>query len=75
MTVLVDTGVLYADHDTDATRHDVASEALEAVYDGEFGQPYASDYVFDDAVPMGGDGQETHEVAGHERDPMLSGDG
>ena len=28
-----------------------------------------------EAVPMGGDGQETHEVAGHERDPMLSGDG
>ena len=52
MTVLVDTGVLYADHDTDANRHDVASEALEAAYDGEFGQPYVSDYVFDEAVTL-----------------------
>ncbi len=43
MTVLVDTGVLYADHDTDATRHDAAGEALEVVYDGEFGAPYITD--------------------------------
>lgn len=52
MTVLVDTGVLYADHDTDATRHDAASEALEAVYDGEFGAPYISDYIYDEAVTL-----------------------
>ena len=52
MTVLVDTGVLYADHDTDATRHDIASEALRAVYDGELGQPYLSDYIFDEAITL-----------------------
>ncbi|MFB6359767.1 MAG: type II toxin-antitoxin system VapC family toxin [Halobacteriales archaeon] len=52
MTVLVDTGVLYADHDTDATRHEAASTALEAVYDGEFGHPYVSDYVFDEAITL-----------------------
>lgn len=52
MTVLVDTGVLYADHDRDATRHDAASGALEAVYDGEFGQPYVSDYIYDEAVTL-----------------------
>jgi predicted nucleic acid-binding protein len=52
MTVLVDTGVLYADHDTDATRHTAAAEALEAVYDGEFGHPYVTDYVFDEAVTL-----------------------
>jgi len=52
MTVLVDTGVLYADHDTDATRHERASEALEAVYDGELGHPYISDYIFDEAVTL-----------------------
>jgi predicted nucleic acid-binding protein len=52
MTVLVDTGVLYADHDTDATRHDVAKTALEAVYDGELGHPYISDYVFDEAITL-----------------------
>jgi predicted nucleic acid-binding protein len=52
MTVLVDTGVLYADHDRDATRHEAASDALEAVYDGEFGHPYISDYVYDEAVTL-----------------------
>lgn len=52
MTILIDTGVLYADHDTDATRHETARRALEAVYDGEFGHPYVSDYVFDEAVTL-----------------------
>lgn len=52
MTVLVDTGVVYADHDTDSPRHEVASEALETVYDGGLGQPYLSDYVFDEAITL-----------------------
>jgi predicted nucleic acid-binding protein len=52
MTVLVDTGVLYADHDTDASRHEIASEVLDAVYDGEFGLPYVSDYIYDEAVTL-----------------------
>lgn len=52
MTVLVDTGVVYADHDRDASRHDAAREALGAVYDGEFGQPFVSEYVYDEAVTL-----------------------
>jgi len=52
MTVLVDTGVLYADHDSDASRHDAASGALEAVYDGNYGQPIVSDYIYDEAVTL-----------------------
>lgn len=52
MSVLIDTGVLYADHDTDACRHEAAKRALEAVYDGEFGHPYVSDYIFDEAVTL-----------------------
>lgn len=52
MTVLVDTGVLYADHDTDATRHEAASDALGSVYDGTFGCPYVSDYIYDEAVTL-----------------------
>ena len=52
MTVLVDTGVLYADHDRDASRHDVANGALELAYDGEFGQLYVSDYIYDEAVTL-----------------------
>lgn len=32
--------------------------------------------AFDDfeAVPMGGDGLETHDLAGHEEDPAFTGD-
>jgi len=52
MTVLIDTGVVYADHDTDASRHEAASDALEAVYDGVYGQPYISEYVYDEAVTL-----------------------
>jgi predicted nucleic acid-binding protein len=52
MTVLVDTGVLYADHDTDAARHEAASDVLDAVYDGKFGLPYVSDYIYDEAVAL-----------------------
>jgi predicted nucleic acid-binding protein len=52
MTVLIDTGVLYADHDTDATRHDTASDVLDSVYDDGFGQPYISDYIYDEAVTL-----------------------
>jgi predicted nucleic acid-binding protein len=52
MTVLVDTGVLYADHDTDAARHEAASDALDVVYDGQLGLPYVSDYIYDEAVTL-----------------------
>lgn len=52
MSVLVDTGVLYAEYDTDASRHEQAANALEAVYDAEFGQPYVSDYIYDEAVTL-----------------------
>lgn len=52
MTVLVDTGVLYADHDADAARHEAASDALNAVYDGQLGLPYVSDYIYDEAVTL-----------------------
>jgi len=52
MSVLVDTGVLYADHDTSATRHESASQALDAVFDGRFGQPYVSDYIYDEVITL-----------------------
>jgi len=52
MSVLVDTGVLYADHDRSATRHEEAETALDAVYDGECGRPYVSEYVFDEVLTL-----------------------
>lgn len=52
MTICIDTGVLYADHDLDASRHEAATSALEAVFDGEFGQPHITDYIYDEAVTL-----------------------
>jgi len=52
MSVLVDTGVLYADQDRSATRHEDADAALNAVYDGALGRPYVSEYVFDEVITL-----------------------
>ncbi|TQQ81489.1 type II toxin-antitoxin system VapC family toxin [Halonotius roseus] len=52
MSVFVDTGVFFAHHDTDADRHADAVAALDAVLDGEYGQPYTSDYVLDETVTL-----------------------
>jgi len=52
MSVFVDTGVFFAHHDTDADRHDQAVNALDRLFDGEFGQPYTNDYVFDETVTL-----------------------
>jgi len=63
MSLVVDTGVLYADHDTDASRHEAAVSALESVYDGSFGQPYITDYIFDEAVTLARKRTGTHTAA------------
>lgn len=52
MTIFVDTGVFYADHDRSASRHEAAMRSLEAVYRGRFGQPITSDYVYDESVTL-----------------------
>lgn len=52
MSVFVDTGVFYAHHDEDASRHDDAHALVEAILDAEFGQPYTSDYVYDESVTL-----------------------
>jgi len=52
MTVLVDTGVIYAHHDERATRHDKAVSAFESLLRGEYGRPYVSDHIFDEAVTL-----------------------
>lgn len=52
MSVLVDTGVFFAHHDTDAERHDDAVAAVEDLLDGAHGQPYTSDYVLDETVTL-----------------------
>lgn len=52
MSVFIDTGVLYAHHETDAARHDDACSFFDMVLNGELGQPYTNDYVFDEAVTL-----------------------
>ncbi|MFB6177257.1 MAG: PIN domain-containing protein, partial [Halobaculum sp.] len=53
MSVFVDTGVFYAHHDTDATRHDTAVDALTAVLQSaEYGHVMTSDYVYDEVVTL-----------------------
>ena len=53
MSVFVDTGVFYAHHDTDASRHDDAVDALTAVLtDPAYGQVMTSDYVYDEVVTL-----------------------
>ena len=63
MSLVVDTDVLYADHDTDASRHEAAVGALESVYDGSLGQPYITDYIFDEAVTLARKRTGTHTAA------------
>ncbi|MFH5799304.1 type II toxin-antitoxin system VapC family toxin [Haladaptatus sp. CMAA 1911] len=52
MSVFVDTGVLFAHHDTDAERHEQAVAAFDELLDGAYGQPYTSDYVLDETVTL-----------------------
>ena len=53
MSVFVDTGVFYAHHDTDASRHDVAMESLSRVLrSSEYGRVMTSDYVYDEVITL-----------------------
>jgi hypothetical protein len=52
MSVFVDTGVLFAHHDTDAARHEQAVDAFDQLLEGTYGQPYTNDYVFDETVTL-----------------------
>jgi len=52
MSVFIDTGVFYAHHDTDAERQNTAVGLVDAILGEEYGQPYTSDYVLDEAVTL-----------------------
>lgn len=53
MSVFVDTGVIYAHHDTNASRHESGANALDAVVRSpEFGRVYTSDYVYDEVITL-----------------------
>lgn len=71
MSVLVDTGVLYAHHDTDANRHDEAVEIIDELLTGSFGQPYVSDYVYDEAITLTRKRTQSFETAKTLSDRIL----
>jgi len=53
MSVFVDTGVFYAHHDTDASRHEAGAAALNAVLrSAEYGHVMTSDYIYDESVTL-----------------------
>ncbi|WP_132059271.1 type II toxin-antitoxin system VapC family toxin [Halorussus amylolyticus] len=52
MSVVIDTGLFYAVQNERATNHDTAKRALSHVFSGEFGQPYATDFVYDETVTL-----------------------
>lgn len=63
MSVVVDTGVHYAHHDSDTSRYEQAREVMDEVLDGRFGQPYVSDYIYDEAVTLTRQRSGNHDIA------------
>lgn len=53
MSVFVDTGVFYAHHDVDASRHETGVEALNRVLrSANYGRAITSEYVYDEVVTL-----------------------
>lgn len=75
MSVLLDTGVLYAHHDHDAERHEAAVTAIDHVLDGELGRAYVSEYVFDEAVTLTRKRTGSYDAARTISNRMLGRDG
>ncbi len=50
--MLVDTGVFYAHHDRDAEGHEDAKLTLTRALQGEYGEIYTTDYVYDETVTL-----------------------
>ena len=75
MSVFVDTGVFYAHHDTDASRHEIGVTALNRVLAStEYGRVLTSDYVYDEVVTL--THRQTGDIAaGIEVGRRIRGDG
>jgi predicted nucleic acid-binding protein len=53
MSVFVDTGVFYAHHDVNASRHETGVAALNHVLrEAEYGRVLTSEYVYDEVVTL-----------------------
>ncbi|MDZ7745709.1 MAG: type II toxin-antitoxin system VapC family toxin [Halobacteriales archaeon] len=75
MSVFVDTGVFYAYYDRSSSRHDSAVAAFEPLFDGEYGRPYTSDYVFDETVTLTRNRTSSFERADAVAERLLATDG
>ena len=71
MTVIVDTGVIYAHHDEHATRHDRAVNAFESLLRGEYGRPYVTDHIFEETVTLTRSRTESFRAANAVAERML----
>lgn len=63
MTILVDSGVFYAQADRGASRHETAMTALPDVLHGGYGQPYLTEYIYDETVTLTLTRTDSHAVA------------
>lgn len=75
MSVFVDTGVFYAHHDADASRHETGVTALNHVLASpEYGRVLTSEYVYDEVVTL--THRRTGDIAdGIEVGRRIRGDG
>lgn len=52
MSLFIDTGLFYAQHDRDASRHRTATRAFDEVLSSNYGKLYTSDYVYNECVTL-----------------------
>lgn len=52
MSIIIDTGLFVAFHDKKDQNHERATQLIEGVATGDYGLPYTSDYIFDEAVTL-----------------------
>jgi predicted nucleic acid-binding protein len=76
MSVLVDTGVLYAAFDRAASRHDTAQGALRTVLtEASYGQVVTTEYVYDETVTLTAERTNSTQRAIELGRRLLSSDG
>ncbi|MBN2336774.1 type II toxin-antitoxin system VapC family toxin [Candidatus Bathyarchaeota archaeon] len=74
MTVLIDTGFFVAFHNSRDVNHGRAVTLMQKLLEGEYGQAYTTDYVFDEAVTVALMRTGRHDLA-VEIGRLILGDG
>ena len=63
MTVLIDTGIFIAFHNTKDINHDRAVKLVREIVNGKHGAAFTTDYIFDEAVTTALVRTGKHEIA------------